>query len=70
MLRKHSITIRGHRTSFSIEDAFYRELLRLAKERGKSLAWLVTQIDAARPEDYSLSSALRLHVLEAIQDRK
>lgn len=67
MLKKRSITIRGHRTSFSVEDAFHEELLRLADTQGKSLAWLVTRIDAARPQDQNLSSALRVHVLEALK---
>lgn len=64
LVRKRSIAIRGHRTSFSLEDAFYRDLEAIAAERGMALAQLVAEIDAARPKEANLSSALRLHVLE------
>ncbi|MGI9402166.1 MAG: ribbon-helix-helix domain-containing protein [Rhizobiaceae bacterium] len=67
LLRKHSVTIRGHRTSFSIEDEFYEELLALANTHGKSLAWLVSRIDAARGQETNLSSAIRLHVLKSLK---
>lgn len=63
LIRKRSIAIRGHRTSFSIEQPFYDDLLAIADERGLSLAALVAEIDAARPRDANLSSALRIHVL-------
>ena len=64
-VRKRSIAIQGHRTSYSIEDAFMDGLRALAEAEGVSLAALVTRIDRARPRDASLSSALRLHVLAA-----
>jgi predicted DNA-binding ribbon-helix-helix protein len=63
LIRKRSIAIRGHRTSFSIEQPFYDDLLAIADKRGLSLAALVAEIDAARPRDANLSSALRIHVL-------
>jgi predicted DNA-binding ribbon-helix-helix protein len=63
-VRKRSITIRGHRTSFSLEDAFLAELEAIAARRSVPLAALVAEIDAARPRSTNLSSALRLYVLE------
>jgi predicted DNA-binding ribbon-helix-helix protein len=63
-VRKRSITIRGHRTSFSLEDAFFTELEAIAASRSIALAALVAEIDAARPRSTNLSSALRLHVLD------
>jgi predicted DNA-binding ribbon-helix-helix protein len=63
-VRKRSITIRGHRTSFSLEDAFLAELEAIAVRRSVPLAALVAEIDAARPRSTNLSSALRLYVLE------
>jgi predicted DNA-binding ribbon-helix-helix protein len=63
-VRKHSVTIRGHRTSFSLEDAFFIELEQLAARRSIPLAALIAEIDAARPRSTNLSSALRLYVLE------
>lgn len=69
-VRKHSIAIRGHRTSFSLEDAFFRDLEQIAAERRMSLAALVAEIDAARPKGANLSSALRLHVLARAKERR
>lgn len=62
---KRSVTIRGHRTSFSLEAAFFDALGTLAQKRGVSLAGLVAEIDAARARGSNLSSALRLYVLQA-----
>jgi predicted DNA-binding ribbon-helix-helix protein len=63
LVRKHSVSIRGHRTSFSLEQPFHDDLLAIAAERGMTLAALVAEIDAARPREANLSSALRIHVL-------
>lgn len=65
LARKRSVAIAGHRTSFSLEDIFFADLLALAEQDEISLAALVTKIDETRPRDSNLSSALRLHVLEA-----
>lgn len=62
---KRSVSIRGHRTSFSLEEPFLSELAAIAKARGIALAALVAEIDALRPRSSNLSSALRLYVLEA-----
>ena len=64
VVRKHSVSIRGHRTSFSLERPFLDELEQIARARGLSLAGLVAQIDDERERTTNLSSALRLHVLE------
>lgn len=64
LVRKHSVTIRGHRTSFSLEDPFLEILEEMARARGLPLAVLVAEIDAARPRDSNLSSALRVRALE------
>ncbi|SFJ36573.1 ribbon-helix-helix domain-containing protein [Aerobium aerolatum] len=61
---KRSVSIRGHRTSFSIEQPFFDDLLRIAAQREISLARLVGEVDEARPRETNLSSALRLHVLD------
>ena len=66
-MRKRSITIDGHRTSLSLEDPFWKELGALARARGLSLAALVAEIDHARGGSGNLSSALRLHVLDALK---
>lgn len=64
-VRKRSVSIAGHRTSYSIEDAFQDGLAALARHEGVSLAALIARIDAQRPPDANLSSALRLYVLRA-----
>ncbi|MDN2566161.1 ribbon-helix-helix domain-containing protein [Aquibium sp. A9E412] len=66
---KRSVTIRGHRTSLSLEQPFLDELRAIAAERGIALAALVAEVDAARRGDESLSSALRVHVLGWLKAR-
>lgn len=66
-MRKHSLVIAGHRTSISLESAFWDALLELAAARGLSVAALVAEIDATRGEA-NLSSALRVHLLRAFRD--
>jgi predicted DNA-binding ribbon-helix-helix protein len=61
---KRSLVIAGHRTSISLEDAFWRRLRRIAAERGLSLNRLAALIDASRGGT-NLSSAIRVFVLEA-----
>ncbi len=63
-LIKRSLTISGHRTSISLEDAFWLQMKALAKRREISLSALVAEIDAARGAA-NLSSAIRVFVLEA-----
>ncbi|MFN3546328.1 MAG: ribbon-helix-helix domain-containing protein [Mesorhizobium sp.] len=67
---KRSVTIRGHRTSFSLERPFLDELNAIAENRGISLAALVSEIDEARPRMTNLSSALRIHVLSWLKSRE
>jgi predicted DNA-binding ribbon-helix-helix protein len=59
---KRSIILAGHKTSVSLEDAFWDGLKEIAKSRRKTLSDLVTSIDTDR-EQGNLSSALRLFVL-------
>jgi predicted DNA-binding ribbon-helix-helix protein len=67
-MKKHSLAIAGHSTSVSLETAFWDALRELARERGVAVAVLVAEIDGARG-DANLSSALRVHILLALQDR-
>ena len=64
-MKKHSVIICGHSTSFSLEEIFWQEFKRIAKVQGKSVAALITQIDASRTTN--LSSALRVFVLEWVK---
>ena len=63
-LRKRSVLVAGHRTSVSLEDAFWKVLKKLADRRGLSLNQLVAEVDEGRPGN--LSSALRVYVLREI----
>ena len=62
---KHSLTLRGHRTSVSLEDAFWVAFRRIAARRGVPLNALAAQIDAGRGE-VGLASAIRVFVLEEV----
>ena len=62
-LVKRSLSIHGHRTSISLEDAFWTRLRRLAAMRGLSVSAVIAEIDDARGEG-NLSSAIRVAVLE------
>jgi predicted DNA-binding ribbon-helix-helix protein len=63
-VEKRSVTIRGHRTSYSLEKPFYDDLVMIAADRKLAMAALVAEIDETRPRDTNLSSALRLYVLD------
>lgn len=65
-LAKHSLVVAGHRTSVSLERAFWEALKAAAAEEGCSLAALVARVDAARGEA-NLSSALRVYALQRAQ---
>lgn len=65
---KRSITIRGHRTSFSLEAPFSEELAAIAARRSMTLAALVAEVDASRPRGTNLSSALRVFILKDVKD--
>lgn len=67
MIRKHSATLHGHRTSFSLEDPFWLELKSIAAARAMPIAQLIVEIDDARGRDSNLSSALRVYVLDWIK---
>jgi predicted DNA-binding ribbon-helix-helix protein len=60
---KRSIVIAGHKTSVSLEDAFWQGLKEIADEGDKTLSDLVATIDTGRRHG-NLSSAIRLFVLE------
>lgn len=63
---KRSVTIGGHRTSVSLEDAFWKELRGIACARGQTAASLIAAIDSRRPPEVGLATALRLFVLSEL----
>lgn len=64
---KRSVTIDGHRTSVSLEEAFWRGIGDAAKARGITRAQLIGQIDHARPPEVGLATALRLFVVAELR---
>ena len=71
-LRKHSVSIAGHRTSVTLEAAFWDALSAIAQQRKTTIAGLIAEIDDARatdPASPNLSSAIRVFVLKAISSR-
>jgi predicted DNA-binding ribbon-helix-helix protein len=62
---KHSIVINGHKTSVSLENAFWSDLKGIAHAQEASLSELVAKIDQTRQQG-NLSSAIRLFVLEHV----
>ncbi len=65
---KRSIVIAGHKTSVSLEDAFWKGLKDIAVSRRMTLSDLVGTIDTDRQQG-NLSSAIRLFVLDHYQAR-
>ncbi len=60
---KRSIVIAGHKTSVSLEDAFWKGLKEIADDRNVTLSDLCSSIDTDRHQG-NLSSAIRLFVLD------
>jgi predicted DNA-binding ribbon-helix-helix protein len=65
---KRSIIIAGHKTSVSLEDAFWKGLKEITMARGLTVSGLVEAIDSERTQA-NLSSALRLLVLGHYQSQ-
>ena len=65
---KRSIVIAGHKTSISIEDAFWKALKEIAARRDMPISETVAAIETGR-QHANLSSAIRLFVLDYYQNR-
>jgi predicted DNA-binding ribbon-helix-helix protein len=64
---KRSLTLQRHRTSVSLEDAFWQEFRAIATRRGMAINALAAEIDANRDPETGLASAIRLFVLEDLK---
>jgi predicted DNA-binding ribbon-helix-helix protein len=62
---KRSVVVDGHRTSVSLEPAFWEALKTLAARRALSINKLIAEID--RQRSGNLSSAIRVYLLRAAQ---
>ncbi|MBN9587081.1 MAG: aryl-sulfate sulfotransferase [Afipia sp. 62-7] len=65
---KRSIVVAGHKTSVSLEEAFWNGMKEIASERSLTLSELVGEIDGGRQQG-NLSSAIRLFVLDHFRAR-
>ena len=65
-MKKRSVTIHGHNTSITLEDAFWDEIKRIADMREVSINALISEIDDQKAGS-NLSSALRLFVLNDLK---
>ncbi len=66
---KRSLTLRGHRTSVSLEDEFWRAFRDIAARKNKAINELAAEIDEARGVESGLASAIRLYVLADYESR-
>ena len=64
---KRSIVIDGHKTSVSLEDAFWSGLKEIALAQGATLSEMIAGIDTTRQQG-NLSSAIRLFVLDQVRN--
>jgi len=62
-LKKRSISISGHNTSITLEDAFWQGLKEIATSKEVSVQKLIEEIDSVRQTN-NLSSAIRIYVLQ------
>lgn len=65
-VKKRSVVVGGHRTSISLEQAFWEVMQALAARDGKTINQMVSDIDAVRTGN--LSSAIRVWVLERAKE--
>lgn len=61
---KHSLSLRGHRTSVSLEAIFWQAFREEAAEKGIAINELAAEIDESRDPDIGLASAIRVWLFE------
>jgi predicted DNA-binding ribbon-helix-helix protein len=68
--KKRSLTLKGHRTSVSLEDKFWNEFCKLAYRKKISVNELASQLDETRElNSISLASLIRDLVLAELLKR-
>lgn len=69
-MKKISVIIAGrHQTSISLEEEFWLELQKIAKEKKLTINHIVTEIDSLRKHE-NLSSAIRIYILKHLKEKK
>ncbi len=64
---KHSLTLKGHRTSVTLEAEFWQAFRDIAAERGVGLNALAAEIDERRAAEAGLASAIRVFILDHLR---
>lgn len=67
--RKRSLTLKGHRTSVSLEDSFWQAFKDISSQQNIPINVLATEIDTKRGIYCGLASAIRLYILEHYQNK-
>ena len=67
IMTKLSVSLSGHQTSISLEREFVDELQRIAEDKKKSVASIITEIDDTRAPGTNLSSAIRVWILAQLK---
>ena len=67
MIKKHSVTIKGHETSIALEPEFWNELKIISKKTNKSIQQIITAIDETN-NNKNLSSQIRIFILDYIKN--
>lgn len=67
---KHSLTLKGHRTSVSLEPEFWAAFREISKLKSSTINALAAEIDEARGVEVGLASAIRLYVLRHYRNDK
>jgi predicted DNA-binding ribbon-helix-helix protein len=62
--KKRSLTLRGHRTSVSLEDRFWTAFRQIAADENLAINALAAKVDEERPFEEGLASAIRDYVLQ------
>jgi len=65
--KKHSLTLKGHRTSVSLEDEFWDAFRDIATAQNRPINALAAEIDSDRGTETGLASAIRLYVLRGLR---
>ncbi|WP_298935644.1 ribbon-helix-helix domain-containing protein [uncultured Ruegeria sp.] len=67
---KRSLTLKGHRTSVSLEDEFWQAFRNIAKQKNIPINVLAAEIDVARDPETGLASAIRVFILNWYSERQ
>ncbi|MEX0365723.1 MAG: ribbon-helix-helix domain-containing protein [Ruegeria sp.] len=67
---KRSLTLKGHRTSVSLEDEFWQAFRDIAKKKQLPINVLASEIDVDRDPATGLASAIRVFVLDWYRSRE